>query len=264
MFEIGQKSSDGLIGLAGETPMIADDVFVSVPTALVVHAAGVDLNEADTPFDHAAGHQALGSEMTAVGLVQAVEVFEMFRFALDAEGVWRSRLHAVGQLEALDPCAQFAFRSRLGQVVLVEGAQQIQLSTLGLRIHADRSIQVVDRVPLGPQPSALIDAGQEAGSPVAGLSLGQPAVQRITHHHEGGQVAAFAAQAIGHPGADAGEAHARRARVDHEEGGTVVVRLGVAGVQEGHLVHVPGQVGEQVAGPSAALAVLGPGEGGLH
>ena len=78
--------------------------------------------------------------MTAVRLVEAVEVFEMFRLALNAEGLRCSRLHAVGQFEAFDPCPQFVLGSRLGQVLLVEGSEQIQLGALGLRIHAGRSV----------------------------------------------------------------------------------------------------------------------------
>ena len=137
--------------------------------------------------------------MTAVRLVEAVEVFEMFRLALNTEGLGCSRLHAVSQFEAFDPCSQFALGSRLGEVLLVEGSEQIQLGPLGLRIHAGRSIQVVDRIPLGPEPSALIDAGQETGPPVASLSLGQAAVEWVAHHHEGRQVATFAPQAVCHP-----------------------------------------------------------------
>jgi len=100
LLEVAQEPGDGLVGLAGEAPVVADDVLVAVPAALVVHAAGVDLHEADSALDHPARHQALRREMFAVRLSQPVQALEVLGFAFEVEGLGCGRLHPVGQFEA--------------------------------------------------------------------------------------------------------------------------------------------------------------------
>ena len=87
--------------------------------------------------------------------------------------------------------------------------------------------------------------------------MGRPRFERVGHDDEGGKVSAFAAEAVGDPRADAGEAHARNAAVHHEEGRRVVVRFGVAGMDEGHLVDVLAEVGEDARRPSCRTGHAG-------
>ena len=157
-----------------------------------------------------------------------------------------------------------ASASRLAWWSLVEAAQQVELAALLGGRQAGVALEVVDGHALRVEGRALVDARQEARAPVDGVALGQAAAERVVHHDERGQVAALAAEAVGHPGADAGEAHARQAGVDLEQGGGVVVRLGPARVDEGHLIDVLRQVREDLRHPGPRVAVLLPGEGRLH
>ena len=53
--QVGDQGGDRCIGFAGELPMVARDVDVPVPTALVLHAAAIDLHEPHAPLDQSAG-----------------------------------------------------------------------------------------------------------------------------------------------------------------------------------------------------------------
>ena len=55
--------------------------------------------------------------------------------------------------------------------------------------------------------SALVDAGQEAGSPIGGMSLRQTAPERVAHDHETREIAARRTQTVGSPGPGARVAH---------------------------------------------------------
>ena len=131
---------------------------------------------------------------------------------------------------------------RLFQAVLVELAEQVERGPLLGVGQVRGAVEVVDRVALRLERRALVDAGQEARAPVLRVALGQAAAERVVHHDERRQVLALAAQAVGDPRADAGKAHAGHAGVDLEQGGRVVVRVGAARVDEGHLVDVLGHV----------------------
>ena len=74
LVEVGEQAGDGLVGLAGELLVVALDIDVAVPGELILHAAGVDLDEADAPLDQAAGGQALAGNVLAARIVQAVEL----------------------------------------------------------------------------------------------------------------------------------------------------------------------------------------------
>ena len=74
LVEVGQQAGDRLVGLAGELLVVPLDVGVAVPGELVVHAARVDLDEADAALDQAAGRQALAGDVVATRVVDAVEL----------------------------------------------------------------------------------------------------------------------------------------------------------------------------------------------
>src|SRR5262249_42513777 len=152
LFEVGEQARDGLICLAGESAMIANDVLVAVPTALVLHAAGVNLHATHAAFDQAACHQALRGEVAAMFFVETVELLEMVRFALDVERFGRGALHAVGQFEALDARTEFTLRGRPRQVMPVEPGEEIELRALRGLAHAWSGFKVVDRIALRSQP----------------------------------------------------------------------------------------------------------------
>ena len=86
---------------------------------------------------------------------------------------------------------------------------------------------------------AAAQKGTAAWAVAAAAALGKDGQSaRIREHDVGRQLLAFGPQAVGHPAADAGKAHARHAGVDLHQGRGVVVGIGPAGVEEGHLVHV--------------------------
>ena len=109
-----EQAGDRLVGLAGEAARGCLSMFdVAVPAPLVLHAAGVDLHEPHAALDQPPGDQALlgevaqrlgcrGRRASAIGSGSRVDV----------ERLGGGHLHAVGQLEALDPRRQFRLRRR--------------------------------------------------------------------------------------------------------------------------------------------------------
>ena len=199
LVEIGEEGSDRLIGLGSEPAVIADEIHVAVPALLILHAAAVDLNEADSSFDHAAGRQALRGKMPAVFFPDAVQLADVFRFRGDREGIGGGRLHAVGEFEAFDAGRQFIFERAGGEGGLIEAGEEVELGALAVRGDGFRPPEVIDGFPLRTQPCALVDTGKETGSPVAGISLGQAAVEGVAHDDERRKAVAFAAEAVGDP-----------------------------------------------------------------
>ena len=244
--------------------MISDDVGVSIPRELVVHAAAVDLDEADAALDESAGGEALEGHVLAVGLVEPVELADVLGLFVHVKSLGGGGLHAVGELEAVDAGGQFALGGGACHLLAVEGGEKVELFALALVRLVGGALHVGDGLALRLEPRALIDAGQESRRPVAGISFGEPAVFRVGHDHEAREVFAFGAEPVCDPRADARMPHARRAGVHHEERGRVIVRLGEARVDEGHFVHLRAQFGEEAAAPRACLSVLIKRERGLH
>ena len=66
-------------------------------------------------------------------------------------------------------------------------------------VHVLGPVKVVDGIAFGLEPGALINAGEKACAPVGGGAFGEAAVERVGHHDEGGELAAFASQSVGGP-----------------------------------------------------------------
>ena len=86
---------------------------MSIPTTLIGHAAGINLNEPDAPFHHAPSDQALLGEMIALITAHSIHVFDVLWFRVHIEPFRRRRLHAVGQFKAFDPGFEFPIFSSL-------------------------------------------------------------------------------------------------------------------------------------------------------
>ena len=97
----------------------------------------------------------------------------------------------------------------------------------------------------------LIGLRQKAGRPDGLAATGHRSVQ----DHKARQVLIFAAQPVSHPGADARPALQKHAGVHFQHGRSMVVGLRVAGVKQGHLIHVPGHVRKDFRNPGPRLAV---------
>ncbi len=264
LLEVGEERGDRLVGLLGEAGMVALDVAVAVPASLVCRAAGVDLHVADAALDHTAGGEALGREVLAFAVVEPVEPAGMFRFGLHIEGLGGGALHAVGELKALDPGRELFLVRIVLQVLLVQEGEQVELPALLVWFHAGYSLEIVDGLSLGSQMGSLENTRQEARAPICRVPLGQAAALGVAHDDEGREAVALAAETVGDPGAYAGVAHTRQAAVHHEEGGAVIVRFGMAGMDEGHLVDMLREMGEEGGDGLAAFSMAFEFKRALH
>lgn len=224
LFEVCEEAGDGDVRFSGKLGMIPDDVFVTVPGALVFHATGVDLDEADTAFDHATGGETLAGEVIAVRAIDSVEVLDVLGFSIDVEGLRGAGLHAVGELKTLDAGIEIGRMAGLcGEVFLIQVFEEVELASLLGGRHVSGRMEIFDGISLWFEPCSLVDAGEEAGAPVRGASFWEAAIEGIGHDDEGWEVTAFRSKAVGDPRPGAGEAHAGEAAIHHEESGAVIV-----------------------------------------
>ena len=151
--------------------MVDFEVVVVVPG---LPGAVPDLDEAHAALDQPAGDQDL-PRLHAV----AVQLADVLRFARDVEGVGRLDLHAVGQLERLDPRLELrvVLRAAAG-AVRFSSSQQVELPSLqfggdrvGLRMFSislfDRSVLRVDvgaleTCPAGSRPASSATPGSDS------------------------------------------------------------------------------------------------------
>src|SRR6185436_8536518 len=161
--------------------MVSDNVFVTIPTALVLHAAGINLDKANAALDHATSHEALGGEVAAMFLVETIEVFEVIGFALDIERFRRGGLHAIGEFITLDAGVQFTFGGGLGEVLAVQLCEKVELCALGGIVEAGWELQIIDRITFRSKPRSLVDTGQKSSTPIAGVAFGKTAIEWIAH-----------------------------------------------------------------------------------
>ena len=83
-------------------------------------------------------------------------------------------------------------------------------------------------------------------------------VLAVLHHHEGGEVVVFRAQAVGHPAAERRPPRELDPRVHLADAAGVRDAVGPAGADHGQLVGLRGDVRQPVRHPQAAVAVLLP------
>ena len=105
----------------------------------------------------------------------------------------------------------------------------------------------------------LIDGRQERAGVVLHAAVGT----RRGDRDEAGQVAVLGPQPVRDPRPERRSDEAGGPRVQPQGGLSVGAALGVHAVDDAQVVHVPGDVREQLGDPSTALAVLGEFPGGL-
>ena len=118
--KITQQSGDGFVGFAGELRMVPLNVVVTVPRALVLHASGIDLYEAHAALDHTTRNQTLAGEVRTSLIVQAIQLLNVFRFAIDIQRLGGGGLHTIGEFKAFDPRGEFLFGGILFEVIFVQ------------------------------------------------------------------------------------------------------------------------------------------------
>ena len=197
--QVGEQRGDRLVRFQGELRMVPFDVHVSVPTALVLHPSGIDLNEPHASFDHASSDQALARHMVAMRNAEPIQILDMFRFRIQVDRFRSGRLHAKRQLETLGTRRQLGLgRVRLSKL-LVQPLDIVELMSLQWPVHAGSRHEIIDRRSLRAQVRSLVDARQEGSAPVGRVPFGKPASLRIGHHNETGQIVVLASQSVRHP-----------------------------------------------------------------
>ncbi len=161
-------------------------------------------------------------------------------------------LHAEGQLEGGDAGGEAGVVGAGGFVVFIEGAKEVELLALGCWGEVG-IVQVGDGFFEVGDEGALITGGEECGAP-EGSALGRLAG---AEDDEAGEVAAFAAEAVGEPGAETRAREGLFARVHLETCAVVIDIVGDHGADDAEVVGVAGEVGKQIADFEAGLAVAG-------
>ena len=86
----------------------------------------------DAALDETAGDQALARHVVATGIADAVEALDVLGLGIEVDRLRSGRLHAVGQLVALDPRRQLGLGGESIVVKLVGLVQESQLRPLAI------------------------------------------------------------------------------------------------------------------------------------
>ena len=78
------------------------EITVGIPVVVIVGAARINLDEADTAFDESAREQTLATKVLGALFVHAIEFFDVLGFFVDVDGLGRSCLHAAREFIAGD------------------------------------------------------------------------------------------------------------------------------------------------------------------
>ena len=132
LLEVHEERGDRPVALVRQRAMAGRQIVVVVPGLAV---AVPELDEADPALQQPPGRQELAG-------VHAGPVHRPDRFRLlgDVERLGRFRLHAISQLERLDPRLELGLVRAAVQVSPVQLGQQVELGALGL--GADRAVRM--------------------------------------------------------------------------------------------------------------------------
>ncbi len=257
LFEVGDQGGAGLIGVEA---LIADgggEVVVLVPSAME------DLNDADTAFDEASGEDGGVGETAGAFHVGPVHFEGGIGFTGEIGEFGHAGLHAERHLVLGDPGLDFGITegAMMPVVQFIEGIEHV--TSVGGQ-DAGRVLEVEDGIAGAAEGDAGVAGGEEAGTPHAGeegLTIAGGG-EGGGEDDEGGEIIAFAAEAIGEPGADGGFAGDFTAGHDEGAGGVMIDGIGEDGTDYGDVVDDAGGVGEDFTDPGATAAVLMEGEAG--
>ena len=140
LLEIGQEGSDRAVDFRPMDAEVFLHAVVGIPVLLLVAAAVVNLNEANTPLDQSTGDEALATEgrgpegqrvIVGARLIYTVALQSGGRFLRQVEGIRGAALEFKGQLIARDSGLQFTEPGTRGQVPgikSVEGGDGVTLN----------------------------------------------------------------------------------------------------------------------------------------
>ena len=179
---------------------------------------------------------------------------DRLRLAREVGQLGHRLLHPVGQLVLRDAGEDLGIAG-LRVMEVVEGADVVEHLPAGRLRAAGRVGEVEHRVLAAAELHALIAGRQESAAPEAVVErLVGPSARE--QDDERRQVLVQAPQAVGDPGAHARPAGELRAGLHERDRRVVVDRLGLHRADDRDVVDDPRRVGQELAEPCAALAVL--------
>ena len=175
--------------------MIIGEIFVLIPIRMS------DLDEADTAFTEATSEETLSGEGGGVRIIEAVEFFGEGRFAVDVHGIWGLGLHAEGEFEGGDAGLEDRIGGRLGEVLAVDGVEEIELGALADGVVMG-IVEILDGGlfygHIASDGGSLVDGGEEGAGPVADTAVAEGWVDG----QEAGEVLIFGSETIRNPRAE--------------------------------------------------------------
>ena len=247
-FQVGDQRRTGLIGHRTQRLETVGVLAVRVPRLAVVD----QLDEPDTPFNQAAGHQAAGAVFRRGGIVETVQGAG-FGGLFGQVGDLRDRgLHAGGDFEVAHAGRQFTALGIAGLVLPVVLLKKPQLIPPGVGGHPVGHLQVVHGGASRAEHRPLVDRGQKARRPVLFAIDRQPA--RVAQHDIGGEVFVLGPEGVGDPTAKDGQPGEQLARVNQPQRRLVIDRAGAHGPHQADVIDNLAQLGKQFAQFDAAVS----------
>ena len=108
--------------------------------------------------------------------IEAVEILDVLRFAVEVEGVRAGRLHPISKFIAFNARGKFGFIRLPTQVFPIQLGEKIKLRPLGFGRHRGRTLQVVNRCSLRFEPRALKGSRQKPRAPIGRMAFRQATV----------------------------------------------------------------------------------------
>ena len=251
LLQVGQQSGDRSVNFHRVLGVIGLEIAVLVPFVTVR-----DLNEPHAPFGTASGDQALPAEVIRRIFIDAVEFEGRRAFLGKIDQLRRLGLHPKSEFERVDSPLQGGVGGVFLQMILVHLLQHVQLDSLQVDVGF-RIFDVLDGGVFGLNAGVadrrpLKVGRQEGAAPVLHAAM----AERRANGDESRQVLILRAQAVGHPGTDAGTDERVAAGVQLQQGASVGRVVGMDGANHAQIIGPRTDVREQVADGQAALTVL--------
>ena len=223
-----------------------------IPLHLAV-AVG-NLHETHAALGKAPGHQALPAEILGDGVVHPIQFSGRLGLAGDVLNLGHRGLHAVGQLKGINAALEHGV-GRIGEVILIELLEEIELRAL----LAVGPLGVFDMMHLGilgletgvADGRAAVVCGQKGAAPVIEAAMRK----RGANGDKGRQVFIFRAEPVADPRAHAGPHEVVRTGVQLEQRAAAGGVGAVGAVDETNVIHMPRDIGKQLADFVSALTV---------
>ncbi len=234
--------------------MIHGTLAVSVPVVVD------ELHAADAPFDHASRQQAHSAKACRRFFLYAVKFLRRGSLSSDIHQLGSRGLHLERQLIVRDASFEPAVAGSSFRVTAIPVGQLIEHGPLLSRLQIGGLSKIFDRRAFRPNDGSLIQCGQVARliHPVSA------AKDAVAHRHVRGQVFTLAAQAVGHPRADARMPDQRRTGAKEIDRRAVNERVVMARLDDRQVISPLGKFREEAGDFQTRLTVIVKLERGTH